>query len=138
MPSELHHQRVIVKDVMFGPTTAFAMKTSHRFFSGFPDLLIKIPEFEPCYVEVKKGVVSKGFVNIGTTILQRKFLQRLKNSGMKVCVWVVIEDGKDCYILMVPPECTKVMINNIKSLPKRSPGSPWPIKDMILNYDWEK
>ena len=138
MPSELNHQTAIVKDTFAGFPSAFAMKTSHRFFSGFPDLLIKIPGVEPCYVEVKKGTVSKGMVSINTTVLQRKTMEKMKKAGMKVCVWTVIEDGKDYRMLITPPECTKVVLVDIQQLPKKSPGNPWPIHDMIVNHDWEK
>ena len=138
MPSELYHQGVILRDTVARSETAFVIKTSHRFFSGFPDLLIKIPEFDTCYIEVKKGTVSNGAVAVNTTVLQRKIMGRMKRAGIRVCVWVVIEDGRDYYMLITPPECTKVLITDIKSLPKKSPGNPWPIKEMILNHNWEK
>jgi len=137
MPSELYHQRKIINDVLNNFPNSFAMKTSHRFLSGFPDLLIKIPGEDPIYVEVKKGNLVRDHVKVNTTVLQRKTMKDMKYAGLKVCVWVVVEQKPNTLMLVVPPECTKVAVSDSSSLVKRAPGRGWPIQEMIAKHNWE-
>jgi hypothetical protein len=140
MPSELVHQRTIIKDAIADNPNTFAIKNTHRFMSGLPDLLIKHPELDfPAYIEVKKGVLNNTDRNlkVTTTTLQRQTMIKMRKSGLKVAVWVVLEYGSRLFRLAaVPPECTMVHIENLDVLPTRSPGHPWPIKSILQQQNW--
>jgi hypothetical protein len=112
-------------------TDVFAMKMSNHFMSGIPDLIIKVPDHEVIFVEVKKGEVGKdGMVAINTTPLQRQIMRKMKESGLRVEVWVVIEDDNELAMLRTVPEATKVLCK-LNTLPRRKRGVGWPIEDFL-------
>ena len=51
MARELNEQSNIIKSVK--AAGGYARKLSHRFMIGMPDLLVALPPFAPCLVEVK-------------------------------------------------------------------------------------
>jgi hypothetical protein len=113
------------------------MKTSHRFMGGFPDLMIKIPGEELFYVEIKKGKIIKGMMKVETTTLQRETMKRMKNAGIRVCVWIVIEGKPTHKMVAVPSNCTKVGGIEESQLFHRVIGKGWPIKEIIHQFNWE-
>lgn len=133
MSSELNHQKKIVDDVHDQCPKSFAMKLSHHFMSGIPDLIIKVPGYPVTFVEVKKSTINtKGVVKIGTTDLQRAIMDHMMLSGMHCEVWTVIEDDDGLpMMLRTPPEVTSVVITDKNQLVKRKRGSKWPIENFL-------
>lgn len=107
------------------------MKMSNHFMSGIPDLIIKVPGHDVIFVEVKKGEVDKdGMVTVKTTPLQRQIMRKMGESGLRVEVWVVIEDDKELAMLRTVPEATKVLCR-LDMLPRRKRGVGWQIEDFL-------
>lgn len=133
MTSELNHQKKIVDDVHDQYPAAFAMKLSHHFMSGIPDLIIKVPGFPVIFVEVKKSTINtKGVIKIGTTDLQRSTMKDMMNSGLNCEVWTVIEDDDGLpMMLRTPPEVTSVIVTDKNTLVKRKRGGKWPIENFL-------
>lgn len=134
MPAELYHQRTIIEDAKKISNLTFAVKLSHRFMSGIPDLLLSVPGYQPTFVEVKKvdGNWHKNTIKVNTTPLQRATMKAMTDSGLRVEVWVAIEDGADTYMLRVRPEMTTIQCD-WWTLPKRKRGEGWPIADFLKN-----
>lgn len=92
MPDELHYQRVIVTNVkQYG---GYAMKLSHAYLAGIPDLLLKLREWDqPEVWEVKRVAVTnpaRSIITINTTVLQRQTLDDMRKSGMRVGILVIL------------------------------------------------
>lgn len=133
MASELKIQSQIMEDAKSCSINAYAMKMSNHFLSGIPDLMIKLPDQDVIFVEVKKGEMSKeGSVAINTTPLQRQTMRLMEKSGLRVEVWVVINDDGDLRMLRTVPESTRVMCD-VKSLPRRKRGEGWAITEFLNN-----
>ena len=134
MPAELYHQRVIIEDTKKISNLTFAVKLSHRFMSGIPDLLLSVPGYQPVFVEVKKvdANYKKDTIKIGTTPLQRATMKAMTDSGLRCEVWVAVEDGADTRMLRVRPEMTTVQCD-IRTLPRRKRGEGWPIAEFLSN-----
>ena len=133
MTSELKIQNQIMDDARKLRTDAFAMKMSHHFMSGIPDLIIKVPEYDVILVEVKKGEMGiDGMVKVNTTALQRQTMKVMEESGLRVEVWVVVEDDGDMCMLRTVPEATRVLCR-LDQLPRRKRGIGWQIEDFLKN-----
>lgn len=134
MPAELYHQRTIIEDTKKTNPMAFAIKLSHRFMSGVPDLLIAVPGHGHAFVEVKRveANIDSESIRIGTTPLQRATLEAMRSAGLRAEVWVAIEDGADTRMLRVPPQVTKLQLD-LRKLPRRKRGEGWPIIEFLQN-----
>lgn len=77
MARELAHQTDIRKSVI--KDGGYGFKLSNRFTLGIPDLLICLPPFAPCIIEVKDlgEVVDKFNRQIGVTPLQNETMRRI-------------------------------------------------------------
>ena len=131
MTSELKIQSQIMDDARAQRTDVFAMKMSNHFMSGIPDLIIKVPDHDVIFVEVKKGEIGKdGMVAVKTTPLQRQTMKKMEESGLRVEVWVVVEDGNELAMLRTVPEATRVLCR-LDMLPRRKRGIGWPIEQFL-------
>jgi hypothetical protein len=91
MPDELHYQSEIVKAV--NHSGGYALKISHRYLAGVPDLLLKPKEWtHPQFWEVKRDDLPVPFrpLRIKATPLQRKTLRDMKSAGLQVGILVVL------------------------------------------------
>lgn len=134
MSSELYYQRQILVDVKEADPKAFAIKMSHRFLSGVPDLMIKMVGCDPIFVEVKKGkLTDKGILKVGTTELQRNTMAKMVASGFKCEVWIVIDkyDGVWPAIVRVPHHVESVKVEKGTVLPLRKRGDRWPVLEFV-------
>jgi hypothetical protein len=133
MTSELKIQNQIMDDARKLRTDVFAMKMSHHFMSGIPDLIIKVPGYDVILVEVKRGEMGiDGMVKVNTTALQRQTMKVMEESGLRVEVWVAIEDEKEMCMLRTVPEATRVVCR-LDRLPHRKRGIGWQIEDFLNN-----
>lgn len=131
--SELRQQKRVIDEFHKAYPGSFAIKMSHRFLSGIPDLLLKAPGHDVLFVEMKVTKYKKrGYVNVDTTLLQRETMMNMEKSGLRCEVWVVVEDPTGAYMLRCPPEATKVECL-LDSLTRRERGQPWPITDFLNN-----
>lgn len=137
MSNELYYQRQILVDAKAVDPDAFAIKMAHKFISGIPDLMIKMPGHDVIYVEVKKGVMTKtGTIKVDTTPIQRATMLKMEKSGIRCEVWVVIDKGYNGSwptMVRVPPDVTSVQVEDPSKLPARVRGTAWPIKDFLEN-----
>ena len=132
--TELAHQRKIIDDFKKAFPGAYGIKMSNRFLSGVPDLFLKAPGHDAMFVEMKVADYKKkgGFVNVGTTLLQRETMRSMERAGIRCEVWVVVVDASGTYMLRTPPEATKVECS-LDSLVKKERGSPWPLIEFVNN-----
>jgi len=131
--SELNHQRIIINDFKKVFPGAFAIKMSHRFMSGIPDLLLKAPGHEVMVVEMKVAKYRKtGYVPIETTLLQRQTMIAMEKAGLRCEVWVVVVDPSGTYMLRCPPEATRVECT-LEFLTRKERGQPWPVDQFVNN-----
>lgn len=136
MPDELYYQRQIIKDVKKVCPQAFAMKMSHKFASGIPDLLVKTPKHPIVFIEVKKieMLPAKGRIKVGTTPLQRKVMDDMMEAGIACQVWVVMEKSYDGtpgpFIVCVHPSAEEVQVFDY-TIYQRPKAKTWPIGTMF-------
>lgn len=138
MSSELYYQRQILNDVKEIDPKSFAMKMAHKFLSGIPDLMIKMPGHDVVFVEVKKGKPGeRGVMKVGTTALQRSTMAKMVASGVRCEVWVVIDkyDGSWPAIVRVPYHVESVRLEKGTVLPLRKRGERWPIMEFIKDAE---
>lgn len=87
----------------------FAMKMSHRFLVGVPDLLIKTSYIAaPTVIEVKlvkfKKELQKQVVP-EVSVLQRRYLKRMEEGGFEafVATFVLLEGNKTLWLALNGP-----------------------------------
>lgn len=98
--NELKFQKKIIDEVKRFNRLSYAIKLNNRFLAGVPDLLIKVPGYDPLFVEVKVGKMSRDHVvKIGTTAIQRSTMKKMEQSGLKTAVWTLVENGASPFIL---------------------------------------
>lgn len=137
MSTELYYQRQILVDAKAQDENVYAIKMAHRFLSGIPDLMIKMPGHDVLFVEVKKGDVGKtGKVKIDTTALQRSTMATMGRAGFRCEVWVVLpKASSDRWprMLRTSPDMTVVQLHDVDALPARARGEPWDVRSFIEN-----
>jgi hypothetical protein len=86
--NELRLQRKLIEKAK--AEGGFAMKMSHKFMIGVPDLIIQLPHHPTAFVEVKilKYKNWPEQVRLKMTAQQRKFLKRLQKAG-GLAGWIV-------------------------------------------------
>ena len=136
MSIELRYQKQIVDDVKFFDRRSYAIKMSNRFIAGIPDLLIKVPDYEILFVEVKYTVLPKtsSTVLVETTAIQKRTLKVMAGAGLAVAVWVFVDVGKSTGIAKVGWDRTSIDIDPAKLI-YRPKGKIWPIKELLTNPD---
>lgn len=92
--NELSAQAMIVKAIQ--DEGSFALKLSHRFLVGVPDLLVHMRNAGTALMEVKlhKGGARDVEYELGVTALQNRFLKEAVRSGMKAGVISLYERNK--------------------------------------------
>ncbi len=133
MATEVYYQSQVIKDTLFTCKGAVAFKMAHRFISGIPDLLIKVPEYPVILVEmklVKFNSLKTRSIKVQTTELQRRFMQDFEMAGIHCEVWIVIEGGKNPEMIRAPYNSERVDLEE-KSIVVRERGQKWPIMKFL-------
>lgn len=108
MAKELDAQTKVCKSVK--RDGGYARKISHKFVIGIPDLLVALPSFAPCVVEMKDlgRCVDKFDRKLGVTAKQALEMQRIsepyeKYDNLKTaCVMVAIFHRGEHRLVVVP------------------------------------
>ena len=131
--NELHYQKQIIEDVKKSFKNAYAIQMNNRFLAGIPDLLIKVPECDVLFVEMK---VMKWHgsptIPVETTKLQRVVMRNMERAGLRVAVWVVLE-GENTSVIARTSWCSTSITIDPQLLVRRQPGKRWPILQMVTD-----
>jgi hypothetical protein len=79
-------------------------KLSNRFMVGVSDLLIKLPNWPACLIEVKmdEAPVTRGSVALRPTVPQLRFLRKYADAGMITGVASCVTKDREFGIAIVP------------------------------------
>lgn len=103
--NELAMQALVVKTV--NDAGGFAMKLSHRFLVGVPDLLVKLGPTQAGVLEVKRhdlspiGVRANMPFRLDVTPAQRRYLRDADRGGMPSGVMSFIQTGRGASSLLL-------------------------------------
>ena len=129
MISELQFQNQILDDVLKYNPKSWAIKLSHRFIAGIPDLLIKVPDHDVLFIETKIAKPTKNGIKVETTPLQRATMHMMNRAGLKVAVWILVDE-----VGLVRCTYNVTEISKYDNSVTRVRGKGWPIEELITNY----
>ena len=129
MISELHFQNQILEDVVNYNPKAWAIKLAHRFLAGIPDLLIKVPDHDVLFIETKIAKPTKNGIKVETTPLQRATMQMMNRAGLKVAVWILVDE-----VGLVRCTYDVTEMKRWNNVVTRVRGKGWPIEELITNH----
>jgi hypothetical protein len=134
MSKELRYQTQILEDVKSFDRRSFAIKMSNRFLGGIPDLLIKVPDYEIVFVEMKQVDLSpkSKTIKVETKPIQKVTLKLMERAGISVAVWIVVSFDGTSGIARTTWDTTTMKIDTDKLI-YRPRGQIWPIKELITN-----
>ena len=92
--NELGYQKFVIQQVF--AAGGFAWKSNNRFLIGVADLMVKLPGYPCCALEVKKNKmpVKKDSVVLDVTPLQTLFLRNCAMAGMPAGVLSFLTTSK--------------------------------------------
>lgn len=99
--NELQSQKLIVDAIRQGG--GFAIKLSHRFLVGVPDLMLQLPKWGTSLWEVKiQDAKSSGIAAVKMTPLQYQFLRDYAEAGGRCGLVSILRTPGETYIEVVP------------------------------------
>lgn len=129
MISELHFQNQILEDVVNYNPKAWAIKLAHRFLAGIPDLLIKVPDHDVLFIETKIAKPTKNGIKVETTPLQRATMQMMNRAGLKVAVWILVDE-----VGLVRCTYDVTEMKRWNNVVTRVRDKGWPIEELVTNH----
>jgi hypothetical protein len=131
MKTELQFQDDIIKAVRKEFPEAYAIKNSHRFLAGIPDLLIHTEDYGAYAIEIKlASMTRKGTIKVDTKGIQRATMKAMQRSGMKVAVWTLVQNRELPFIVQSEYDDVEVEVNDYNTVIKLDRA--WPIMEMMV------
>jgi hypothetical protein len=129
--SELIFQKQIIDDAKEFDKRTFGLKMNHRFVSGIPDIILKVPNYEVLFIEAKMiRLTSKGVINVNTTDIQRATMRLMARAGFRVEVWVAVSVVDKQYLVRTAYNSTTLHIDECELI-ERPRGKKWPIQYLL-------
>jgi len=126
--NELHFQNQVIDDIIGYNSKSWAIKLAHRFLAGIPDLLIKVPDYDPLFIETKVTRPTKNGIKVETTPLQRATMHMMSRAGLKVAVWVLVDE-----VGIVRCTYDVTTIKRWDNALTRVRGKGWPVEELLTN-----
>lgn len=114
-----------------------AFKMSNRFLVGVPDLFVKLPIYQSCFIECKREDWPKmpgTALRIALTPKQRAHLRAAQKAGQPAGWVVAFERGRGEFELLAGTDSeaeTTTQDHVIQRGIHRARGQPWPIEQIV-------